>query len=111
MLLSSMVVNRLSNCLAVSRSASGDCPAASRLIAPSAAGSTKNEALMESMAMASDDDQLRAQRAGFLQGFKDGDQIAGSGPHLVHRPHDFVQVHARIEHEHARLVLGGGDLA
>src|SRR5690606_18168312 len=111
MLFSSIVVNRLSNCLAVSRSASGESVAASRRMEPSAAGSAKNEALIDSMAMASDDDQLRAQRAGFLQRLEDGHQIAGRSPDLIHRAHDLVQVDARVEHEHARVILRGRDLA
>ena len=52
-------------------------------------------------AVTSDDDELGAQRAGFLESFEDRDQVAGRGAHLVDSAHDVVEIDARVEHEHA----------
>ncbi len=38
-----------------------------------------------------DDDQFGAQGAGFLEGFKDGNQIAGGGTDFVDCADDFIQ--------------------
>src|SRR5690242_3052061 len=50
------------------------------------------------------DYEFGAQGAGFLQRLEDCDQVAGRGAYLIYRPHDLIQIHARVEHEHACLL-------
>src|SRR5215472_4029758 len=108
MLLIIMRANRLSNCRATSRTAAGSLRAAPDLSFSSPAKSPYTLALLTgvvAMAAASDDDELSAQRAGLLQRLEDGDQVAGSGAHLVDGAHDLIERNARLEDEHAGIRL------
>ena len=40
-----------------------------------------------------------------LQCLEDRHQVARCGAHLVHRAHDLIEIHAGLEHEHARIGL------
>ncbi len=55
--------------------------------------------------MTSDHDELCAQGAGLLERFQNGNQIAWSRAHLVHGADDFIQIHARVEDEHAAFAF------
>ena len=121
MLSSIILVKMLSNWRATSRSVSGSLASAPRR---SAANCRKSVALtaprrgpltrarlftglrsMRRLSVTSDDDELGAQRAGFLERLENGHQVAGRGAHLVHGAHDVVEIDAGVEHEHARLGL------
>src|SRR5688500_1652164 len=128
MLSSIIFVNTLSNWRATSRSAAGSSECA---LARSFANCRKSVAstrpcerwvcrgsgmpvgsmVSAMMSIALDHDELGAQCAGLLERFENRDEVAGRRADLVHGAHDVVEVHARVEHEHARLGLFHGDRA
>src|SRR5580658_5191189 len=122
MLLIIMRANSASNCCATWRIAAGSWARAPALSLSRPAKSPYTAALepepgrLETGAVGmevspSDDDQLGAQRAGFLQGLEDRHQVTGGGAHLVHRAHDLIEIDAGLEDEHAGVRLLHVDVA
>src|ERR1700754_1542026 len=107
--LSIIWVKMASNCLATTGNADFSSAFALARNAPNPDRSVQVPTLFAvtlPAAMALDHPQFGMQGNGLLERLQDGDQVAGTGPHLVHRAHDLVQAHARAELEHVRAVFG-----